>query len=134
MRLSEGWRAQDQAVLSIEQCRYAVQLLDASLVPCDPRKALVLLEQTLALYGVPDNWEDIAEFYIEAIEDLPEDLLVRALKHVRLTSKWFPKPSELRAPVGEDIARRAGARRRIGYMLEKQGPGRNSPRLVASAS
>ncbi len=67
-----------------------------------------MLEQTLEMYGVPDNWEKVAVFYLEAVEDLPKDLLEQALKHIRMNLKWFPKPCEIRAPVMDQLAKRKG--------------------------
>ena len=64
------------------------------------------MEQTLELYGVPDNWNSTAIFYLEAVEDLPLDLLEKALKHIRMNLKWFPKPCEIRSPVAADLGKR----------------------------
>lgn len=65
-----------------------------------------MLEDTLALYGVPDNWEQTAKFYLEATEDIPEDLLAKSLKHIRMNLKWFPKPCEIRNPIADDLLKR----------------------------
>ena len=40
---------------------------EPGIVPADQRQIAVLLEQTLALYGAPDNWDETAEFYLEAL-------------------------------------------------------------------
>lgn len=58
------------------------------------------------MFGVPDNWEKVAAFYLEAVEDIPEDLLEVALKHVRMNRKWFPKPFEIREPILPELAKR----------------------------
>lgn len=87
-------------------------------IPADPKQVAVLLEQTLAIYGAPDNWSETAEFYLEALEDVPLDLVEKALKHVRLNLKWFPKPSELREPIREELAHRETTVSRLGAMLE----------------
>ena len=81
--------------------------------PADPKAVAVLLEQTLEIFGTPDNWERIAVFYLEAFEDAPLDLVQAALKDVRRTCKFFPKPAELRAPIAKEI----GERRHTTWLL-----------------
>ena len=56
----------------------------------------MILEKTLELYGMPSNWDRVAEFYLEVIEDLPMDIIIDAMRTLRQTCKWFPKPSEIR--------------------------------------
>lgn len=57
---------------------------------------IAIMESTLELYGKPDNWDLTAEFYLEAIEDLPMDVLIDTMRSVRMNCKWFPKVSEIR--------------------------------------
>ena len=71
----------------------------------------------MELYGVPDNWDAIAIFHLEAFEDVPLDLVVRALKTVRRTCRFFPKPAELRGPIKDDLLERIVTRVRLGSML-----------------
>lgn len=67
--------------------------------PCSLDKGVAILEHTLELYGLPDNWDRTAEFYLEVIQDLPMDVIIDAMRTVRLTCKWFPKPSEIKDAV-----------------------------------
>lgn len=78
-------------------------LATENLKPADPKIAAVKLAQTLELWGVPKNWDDIAEFYLEAIEAMPLDVLEAVLHEARMTLKWLPKPSELRALAQEEM-------------------------------
>jgi hypothetical protein len=82
---------------------------EAALRPADPRTIGALLEQTLELYGLPDNWDLVVGFYLECFEGVPVDLVAAALKHVRQTCRFFPKPAELRAPIREEWAKRRQA-------------------------
>ncbi len=76
-----------------------------------------MLERTLAVFNnLPDNWKDIAWMYLEAFEDIPRDLAEKALKHVRLNNKWFPKPAELREPIKADLAKRKSILSKISTM------------------
>lgn len=82
-----------------------------------PRKELfVLLGRTLMLWKLPDDWDDTAAFYVEALEDVPADLVQVALKHARLSIKWFPKPCELREPILDELARRRAVLTRLRTM------------------
>jgi hypothetical protein len=69
-----------------------------------------MLAETLDLYGpLPANWERVGKFYVEAFEDVPADLIGKALKAYRLNPKaFFPKPGELRAQIVDEL----GARKR----------------------
>ena len=71
----------------------------------------------MAAWTLPENWADIAKFYIEALEDVPHDLVEEALKHVRLNCTFFPKPAELRGPIAEALSERRAARDRLETVL-----------------
>jgi hypothetical protein len=94
------------------------------LKPSDPKALAVQLVQTLDLYGMPENWDRIAGFYLEALADVPADLIPATMKNVRMTCKWFPKPSELRACIPDDARRRrlALARMRVALANAKPEP------------
>lgn len=64
---------------------------------------------TLELFGLPENWKTVAPFYLEAFEDVPPDLVIKALKSARRNLKFFPKPSELRAPIVGELGERMRA-------------------------
>src|SRR5262249_55279447 len=59
------------------------------------------------------NLAQIMPAYLEALADVPPDLVEIALKHVRQNLKWFPKPCELREPIAGvlEARRRAHAGR-----------------------
>tara|TARA_R100001129_G_scaffold40817_1_gene27741 strand:- start:1507 stop:2214 length:708 start_codon:yes stop_codon:yes gene_type:complete len=87
--------------------------------PADPREGASVMEKTLELYGVPDNWERIVEFYLEVIEDLPLDIIIDLFRTTRMTLKWFPKPSELRNNVSSAYWQRKNALIRLRIMKRK---------------
>lgn len=80
--------------------------LPPDLVPMDPKALMVKLAQTLAIWKLPDDWDEVGVFYREAFADVPADLVDIALRHVRLTLKWFPKPCELREPIARMLQER----------------------------
>jgi hypothetical protein len=80
-----------------------------ALIPINPKELAAKLERTLALWPLPANWSDVAEFYREALADVPADLVDHALRHVRRTSKFFPKPAELREPIAAALKARTDA-------------------------
>lgn len=97
----------------MEAVKHAIMLVDAALVPANPCVVAVEVERTLALFGAPENWGDIADFYLEAFEDVPLDLVQVALKHARKSLKFFPRPAELLAPIRGELEERRHAARRL---------------------
>lgn len=93
--------------------KHAIQVVETALAPADPRVVAVEVERTLALFGAPENWDDIADFYLEAFEDVPLDLVQVALKHARKSLKFFPRPAELLAPIREELEERHHTARRL---------------------
>lgn len=86
-----------------------------------------LLDGTLDLFGVPENWTSIAPFYLEAFDGVPADLVAAALRTARLNLKWFPKPMELRAPIMDEWSKRkttAARLRNAAFLAERQSPPR----------
>lgn len=73
----------------------------------------VALVDVLELFTLPANWEDVAHHYHAAVADLPPDLLIAALRHVRDHCRFFPKPAELRMPVMRDLTERRINLRRL---------------------
>lgn len=136
-RLVRSWTP-DQPVL-LEQAAAIPEAIDharAAVVPVTTKALAVLLAKTAKLWKLPEEWDDIAEFYVEALDDVPLDLVQSALKHVRLNSKWFPKPSEIRASVTLELDRRRHVLRRIEVMEQKMKRGdveRQEPWQPASA-
>lgn len=72
----------------------------------NPKTLAVMLEETLALWPLPPNFGVTAKFYREALEDVPADLVAKALKQIRLSSKFFPKPAEIRELIRDELTRR----------------------------
>jgi hypothetical protein len=97
----------------------AITEAEALLRPVDGKTLAVLLTQSFKIWNPPEDWGDIAQFYREAMEDVPVDLVQSSLKHLRLTLKWFPKPSELRAPIEAELRRRRDILRRLKLMEQK---------------
>lgn len=90
-----------------------------ALRPVDARVIAVELDRTIALFGTPDRWDDITGSYFEALEDLPEDLLLKACRHVRLNCRFFPRPSEFRDPIRDELSVRKVALRKLEMMASR---------------
>lgn len=80
-----------------------IRALEAQLVPMaateQGAKALaVLVAQTMTIWKLPENWPTVSKFYLEALEDVPADLVEPTLKTLRLSHKFptLPKPADLR--------------------------------------
>ena len=62
----ESWNLADLiGQLTREQVQQELSHWEFACQPADPKTVAVLLEQTLELYGVPDNWDAIAIFHLE---------------------------------------------------------------------
>lgn len=72
-----------------------------------------MMATTLELFNLPANWNDVAGFYLEAVADVPADLLALALKRVRMEVKWFPKIPEIRAAIDAELSERKTAAFRL---------------------
>jgi hypothetical protein len=107
------WTAELPVPVPREQISQEIMAVESSLTPMDQKGLAMLLVQTLNLYGAPENWAAIADFYLEALADVPADLVPQTMKNVRMTCKWFPKPSEFRDAVPEDFRRRRLALARL---------------------
>lgn len=89
--------------------------------PCPLDMGIAIMESTLELYGKPDNWDLTAEFYLEAIEDLPMDVLIDTMRSVRMNCKWFPKVSEIRDYIDKTHWLRKSGELMTRVMLRKVG-------------
>jgi hypothetical protein len=80
------------------------------LQPATQQQIAAVLYGLLSVYGVPAGWDDAKSLYLDALADLPFDLLQEAAAaHIR-TSQWFPKPAQLRAFASEELSDRRAAR------------------------
>lgn len=123
-RLATSWTP-DQRIPAetAEKLPSAITEIEALNEPIDPKVLAVLLVKTLKLWKLPEDWDDVAQFYREAFQDVPLDLVQSALKHLRLTLKWFPKPCELRAPIEAELLHRRDLQRRLKTMALKAAKG-----------
>jgi hypothetical protein len=119
-RLATSWTP-DQRISAENAARLpeAITEIEALNDPIDDKVLAVLLAKSLKLWKLPEDWDDVAPFYREALADVPLDLVQSALKHLRLTLKWFPKPCELRAPIEAELSHRRDLLRRIRTMALK---------------
>jgi len=128
-RLS-AWRPEYPAPASVEILQAALAEADARLAPIDVKALTVQIERTLAIWPVPDDWAEKAWMYLEALEDVPSDLVETALRTLRLQRRWptFPKPADLRAPIVVALAERRTESNKIAAALSKAR--RDPPEIV----
>lgn len=90
---------------------------------CEPASAEYVtnaLGGFLPLYKADADWEEgVASIYLELLADLPADLLDLGLRRVGKTSKWRPKPSEIREAVSEEFWARRQARSMLRMALRQ---------------
>ncbi len=63
----------------------------------------------ILVFGTPLDWENRLPIYVATLADLPLDLIEPGIVHYLRNGKFFPMPSELRAPVIEEFSRRRRA-------------------------
>lgn len=64
----------------------------------------VIIKPLIDMYGEPKNWAVKRDLYFETLRDIPEHLLNRAVKHCIGDCDFFPRPSELRHAVLDEIS------------------------------
>jgi hypothetical protein len=80
----------------------------------------VILKPLIDLHGEPRNWRTAAPLYIEALADIPPDLLAVAVRHAIASNPFFPKPADLRLSIADELSdyrRRQDAARKASLLL-----------------
>lgn len=116
-----AWAAADPVPVTAAEVAAALALVAGGLVPADPVDIGRKLDATMQLWRLPVAWREVAEFYVEALEELPADLVDLALRRVRARHKYpeAPKPAEFVEAVRDDLAARKLAKLRLGRALSK---------------
>lgn len=102
------WMPSDnfQALPPLEQILQQINMMQACTVPARTEAVAVMLEKACAHFGVPDNWNEIVEDYLDELSTLPADMLDDVWRYARRHCKFFPKISELMDSVSDKIGAR----------------------------
>lgn len=68
------------------------------------RAIAVILKPLIDLHGEPKNWATAARLYIDALEDIPPELLSKAVEYAVASNPFFPKPADLRASIADELS------------------------------
>lgn len=105
----------DETVMHPQRTTALLTHSAAPLSPQNPKAIAVLLKPLIDLHGEPRNWATAAPLYLDALKDIPPELLAVAVRDQVLRNPYFPKPAELRAAITDELAdyrrRRDEARR-----------------------
>ena len=63
----------------------------------------IILKPLLDLHGKPKGWETSAPIYMQALADIPHDLLASAVRHAIASNPYFPKPADLRLSIADEL-------------------------------
>jgi len=63
----------------------------------------VILKPLIDLHGEPRNWATSVPLYVEALADIPPELLAKAVRHAIVSNPFFPKPADLRASIADEL-------------------------------
>jgi hypothetical protein len=85
--------------------------------PATERQIAIELQKLRAVFGYEEAaWKVAAPLYLEALGDMPADLLTEAVAtYIRMGEDRFPKPRQLRELVGDRIEARKDAVRTEEY-------------------
>jgi len=95
-----------------------INIMDECLLPAGLRAAGVVLSKSLNQFGTPDNWELLADDYLDELSQVPTDLLHEIWVHVRRECKYLPKIAEMLEPVKDKILARRIKRSKLEVMLQ----------------
>jgi len=109
----EAWQADQTPPAAVDEIAADIARLEAALVPANSEALLVLADRTLALFPIPDNWEDQAQAWYAAISDIPEDLIRLAFERVARNCRFWPRPAEVREQVASELFERRLSVRRL---------------------
>lgn len=132
----DAWDVTAPVPVPVEAVRQQIADIRSSLAPADPRSVAVALDKTIAVFedNRPKNWDDIADTYFEAFEDVPVDLVEKACKYVRIHFKFkWPKPADFREAINEELQQRRHAFRRLQVAEMRAAPAQqidDSPRAT----
>lgn len=94
-----------------------INIMDECLRPAGDRAAAVVISKSLAHFGTPDNWEILANDYIDELSVIPPDLLNEIWLHVRRECKFFPKIPDMIGCVIDKISARKIKKMKLEVML-----------------
>ncbi len=103
----------------------AMAAYDAALTPADLKARAVLIKRLFDFaraFNIPADPAVLSPIYLDALADLPVDLLAEAVKDAVTTWRWhnaMPTPAELRAPISAELGRRKRERGRLQLALQR---------------
>jgi hypothetical protein len=113
------WEADQVPPATVDEIAAQVERHTQALVPVDPRALVVLATEKLVLYPLPENWKQQAPAWYGALADIPEDLIRTAFDRVAKNCKFWPRPAEVRAQIGQELMQRRVAANRLKAALGK---------------
>jgi len=84
----------------------SLTLFREAMAPSTPVQLVEALLPLLDLYGRPDGWDLKARVYTALLEDVPPDLLAWGVWAAMRATQFFPRPSEIREQIAEELSRR----------------------------
>lgn len=80
---------------------------ERALFPAHPQEWALLMAKYLPLWGIKAvDWQAQAPLYLEALANIPADLLQTAMAECAKTLKFFPKPAEIRETIESELSDR----------------------------
>lgn len=89
-----------------EKARNLIPAYEEAMKPAEKEEIAVNLHRAISIFTPPDNWNEIARFYLDALSSMPADLVPVAATHVAMNCKFFPKPADFTDAVSDEWLRR----------------------------
>lgn len=102
------WKADQSAPVSLDGVDGAIADVERMLIPAKPEDVAVVLGKTLVMWTPPKdlNLQDAMPLYVQALSDLPIDLLRAAMAKAAKNCEFFPRPATIRDQVASEFSAR----------------------------
>jgi hypothetical protein len=118
----KAWKPSDSYIdVPPDVIRNEIAVMADSLIPSGDKAAAVVIAKALEAFGTPDNWEVLADDYLDELSQIPPDLLKEIWVYARRECKFMPKLADLLEPVKDKILARQIKKRKLEMMLTMQG-------------
>lgn len=114
----KDWTPSDSFVnVPVEVILQEIKKMDECTLPSGDKAAAVVIDKALNQFGTPDNWEALADDYLDELSQVPPDLLNEIWVYCRRECEFMPKISKMLQPVKDKILARSIKKTKLQVML-----------------
>ena len=112
-----AWRPDEEATVQKAEVHANLEAARAGTRAAGEMAIGKALAKLMTIFRTPDSWEDASDTYMDALADLPADLLDEGVRYCLKTCRYFPRPAEIFAPIQGELDKRHATVRRLETML-----------------